>query len=645
MSRRRSVSSQENDERLLEAALEEIAAVGVDRLGMSGVARRAGLTTGALYGRYENVYELAAAVWTTRVRDTHFALLDRAVRALVDDDRSIPLDEVIQELVCPSRSTIAALELLATARRIDELDEVVTPAVDEWMQGWRAGAHGRDRRRRAQVLFTAGSVWGVLLHTIPRHRETEWEPVMVGVRYSFGRPYAAPIERFRPEVAGTVRADTGDAAQSALIDSVSAITARVGFERADDVADRAPRRTHVGRDLRALPDQGRAARALGRGSARPAPGRRSRSEQRHVRRARRRARHRAHRRRVSRRAGAANGGRSGSRRSSRRGTVRIWPPRSTRCRKRRSTPTSKRWERVPPTSTAPSTRSAASPNSSPSASRSSTSSPREWAAPTGERSSFPFSRHQAERTSRVSPESWEKVTGPGVMLRAGRRVAGGPRGRIRGRARRDAERRRTATGRAPRRHPGPPRARRAPGRGLPRRAAAAGGLRRRRRVLRHLRFRHHAVAVARTLLDAPPELLHVLRPPGAPHPSRTRPADRGRRGGVGRVPEPDPGPAQDRGRRRGGGDVLRQRLLLQRQGRLLRRRAQLEPVAAHVVALGGRAVLRRVPAAARARRCTEPAVTHRVSRYAPRWRGSWESSAWSRSSSVWAQPGARSASS
>ncbi len=232
MSRRRSVSSQENDERLLEAALEEIAAVGVDRLGMSGVARRAGLTTGALYGRYENVYELAAAVWTTRVRDTHFALLDRAVRALVDDDRSIPLGEVIQELVCPSRSTIAALELLATARRIDELDEVVTPAVDEWMQGWRAGAHGRDRRRRAQVLFTAGSVWGVLLHTIPRHRETEWEPVMVGVRYSFGRPYAAPIERFRPEVAGTVRADTGDAAQSALIDSVSAITARVGFERA-----------------------------------------------------------------------------------------------------------------------------------------------------------------------------------------------------------------------------------------------------------------------------------------------------------------------------------------------------------------------------------------------------------------------------
>jgi AcrR family transcriptional regulator len=121
IARRRSASSQENDERLLDAALDEIACVGIDRLGMSSVARRAGLTTGALYGRYENVNELAADVWTTRVRDAQFQFLDHAVRRLVDGDVSIAVADVVRELSVPTRATIAALELLATARRIDEL--------------------------------------------------------------------------------------------------------------------------------------------------------------------------------------------------------------------------------------------------------------------------------------------------------------------------------------------------------------------------------------------------------------------------------------------------------------------------------------------------------------------------------------------
>src|SRR6185436_4979150 len=52
--RRRSESSQLNDALILDAAMHAIEADGVDRLGMSAVARRAGLSTGALYGRYES---------------------------------------------------------------------------------------------------------------------------------------------------------------------------------------------------------------------------------------------------------------------------------------------------------------------------------------------------------------------------------------------------------------------------------------------------------------------------------------------------------------------------------------------------------------------------------------------------------------
>jgi AcrR family transcriptional regulator len=243
VNRRRSLSSQENDERLLEAALDEIVAVGVDGLGMSGVARRAGLTTGALYGRYENVNELAAAVWTARVRDAHFAFLDAAVRALVDRDGSIAVAEFVGELTCPSRSTIAALDLLATAHRIDELDEVVTPDVDAWLKGWGAAPRGRPRLRRAQVLFTIGSLWGVLLHAIPRARPAHWEQVFTDVGRSYVREQEAFPTRFVPEPAGSVRANVGDPSQDALIDSVLAITARVGFERA--TASRISRRANL----------------------------------------------------------------------------------------------------------------------------------------------------------------------------------------------------------------------------------------------------------------------------------------------------------------------------------------------------------------------------------------------------------------
>ncbi len=232
MNRRRSVASQENDARLLDAALDEIVAAGVDGLGMSGVARRAGLTTGALYGRYENVNELAAGVWTSCVCDAHFAFLDAALCALVDGEGSVPVADIVRELSAPGRATVAALELLATARRIDELDEVVAPDVERWLRSWGASAQARDQRRRAQVLFTLGALWGVLLHSLPQARRVDWPAVFERLGHTYREPYDGSDERLEPDPTEAVHAETGDDSESALIDSVSTIVSRVGFERA-----------------------------------------------------------------------------------------------------------------------------------------------------------------------------------------------------------------------------------------------------------------------------------------------------------------------------------------------------------------------------------------------------------------------------
>ena len=230
--RRRSDSTQKNDERILDAATREIQAVGVDRLGMTAVARRAGLTTGALYGRYESGGELAAAVWTARVRDAHFTLLDRAIAALVDGDKTVSLDGLLRELASPRKETIVALELLAAARRIDELEETVLTDVAEWVARWGAGPRTRRRRRRAQVIYTAATIWGVLLHSGPGRLRLDWRPLLLRLAWSFAQPYVEPSDRLVLDDVQSVRAQTSDPVDDALIDAVAAIVARVGLERA-----------------------------------------------------------------------------------------------------------------------------------------------------------------------------------------------------------------------------------------------------------------------------------------------------------------------------------------------------------------------------------------------------------------------------
>ena len=216
---------------------------------MSAVARRAGLTTGALYGRYENVNELAAAVWTARVRDTHFALLDRAVRSLVDGDASVPIVEVITELMAPSRTTMAAARALRDPRRIDELEEVVTPDVESWLKGW-----GRRRRTRPPAprpgRVHAGIAVGSPSAHDPHPRPLDWEPVFARIGRSYAQPYTEPATRFVPE-----RMDAC-APTSATRRRMPSST-RCARSRHTSVSNRAtvsrvpqpPRRSHVRRDI------------------------------------------------------------------------------------------------------------------------------------------------------------------------------------------------------------------------------------------------------------------------------------------------------------------------------------------------------------------------------------------------------------
>ncbi|MSX21320.1 MAG: TetR family transcriptional regulator, partial [Actinobacteria bacterium] len=57
-----------NDERILDAAVVVLDLFGIDGLSARRVAEQAGLSTGAIYGRFENTDELLVEVWNRRLR-------------------------------------------------------------------------------------------------------------------------------------------------------------------------------------------------------------------------------------------------------------------------------------------------------------------------------------------------------------------------------------------------------------------------------------------------------------------------------------------------------------------------------------------------------------------------------------------------
>lgn len=96
--------------------------VGVDRITTVGVAKRAGLTTGAMYARYEHQDELLADVWQRVGVDAVKALVDAAVRA--SRTHGADAGDLVRLLEEHPAELRVAVELLAVSRRVDELADV-----------------------------------------------------------------------------------------------------------------------------------------------------------------------------------------------------------------------------------------------------------------------------------------------------------------------------------------------------------------------------------------------------------------------------------------------------------------------------------------------------------------------------------------
>jgi AcrR family transcriptional regulator len=111
-------------ERLIDAAFEAFAEQGFEKSRVQDIARRAGFTTGAIYGRFDGKAALLAAVISRNGRQ----LLDIAMAALADSDQAL---SVIQSLAVESQAGPATQmhSLLADACAVAVRDDDVRDAL------------------------------------------------------------------------------------------------------------------------------------------------------------------------------------------------------------------------------------------------------------------------------------------------------------------------------------------------------------------------------------------------------------------------------------------------------------------------------------------------------------------------------------
>ena len=122
-------------EKLLDCTVQELLVSGADQIGFTAIARRANLSTGALYARYENSEELLIDVWNMRARPAFEKFMLDAIEATLSLANAQACGRVIDSMEKQDPDLVAAVALLVVARRNDTLKEVVFPSVQELFAG------------------------------------------------------------------------------------------------------------------------------------------------------------------------------------------------------------------------------------------------------------------------------------------------------------------------------------------------------------------------------------------------------------------------------------------------------------------------------------------------------------------------------
>ena len=235
---RRRADAARNDQLLWDTGLQLLCEKGPDRLSALDLARTAGLTTGAVYARYENNEEILVGLWQNRIAGPLREFLELAVSTMTaapftETESLRSLTRLVVDLPAPLR---AGVSMLIATPRIQELNEVIIPEMRSWLNSLGA-SDDVDDVASLKVMCAASAAMGLIYFAAADMLPPEDVP-----RAVIGTQYANQVEGLEKELKRfpSVEATTpfnyvvssDDPTRDALVNAAAQVIARSGVERA-----------------------------------------------------------------------------------------------------------------------------------------------------------------------------------------------------------------------------------------------------------------------------------------------------------------------------------------------------------------------------------------------------------------------------
>ena len=161
------------------------------------VAAHAGLTTGALYSRYEDNDDLQASLYLDRIERPFFEFLDATLHTFLTGEDNTALNNLLEPGSVIPPEIILGLEALIISHRNGALEEVVTPIMDQWLARWGLVSESTDIDI-ARVTVALGTILGILLHKFAEIEFVNWQLPIFGLSRAVhdAKPSTTPLPEF-----------------------------------------------------------------------------------------------------------------------------------------------------------------------------------------------------------------------------------------------------------------------------------------------------------------------------------------------------------------------------------------------------------------------------------------------------------------
>lgn len=228
--RAQSAKAQANTAKVLRAITRNATDRGVDELNISEVAKLSGLTTGAIYGRFEDHDEMAIELWQSVVKHQFRARLQRSVDYLCKSNAKTPQAAIVKDFESPDEVARLGAEFLVIARRNLPIGEVVVPEVTAWFAEFGL-AKSNDTINNAAVAIAISASVGTALRSLVMKTNPNWLAIADGLQAAIAD--AKPIsQQIEPPQLNWSEPETDSPIRTALCGAVAEVVAKSGYANA-----------------------------------------------------------------------------------------------------------------------------------------------------------------------------------------------------------------------------------------------------------------------------------------------------------------------------------------------------------------------------------------------------------------------------